>query len=45
MTVRYSGPDNACPVYYCKADLSQTGGSLCQEVRAPAVDELVAQIS
>ncbi|MER9560264.1 recombinase family protein [Mesorhizobium sp. M0323] len=43
MTVRYSGPDRACPVYCCLADRNQTGSSLCQEVRAPAVDELVAQ--
>ncbi|WP_210237126.1 MULTISPECIES: zinc ribbon domain-containing protein [unclassified Mesorhizobium] len=43
MTVRYSGPDSACPVYCCLADRNQTGSSLCQEVRAPAVDELVAQ--
>ncbi|WP_287299527.1 hypothetical protein [Mesorhizobium sp.] len=44
MTVRYSGPDSACPVYCCLADRNQTGSSLCQEVRAPAVDELVARI-
>ncbi|RWE05009.1 MAG: recombinase family protein, partial [Mesorhizobium sp.] len=43
MTVRYSGPDSACPVYCCLADRNQTGSSLCQEVRAPAVDELVVQ--
>lgn len=44
MTVRYSGPDSACPVYCCLADRNQTGSSLCQEVRAPAVDEQVARI-
>jgi hypothetical protein len=44
MTVRYSGDKNVCPVYCCLADRNQTGRSLCQEVRAPAVDELVAQL-
>ncbi|RWM87482.1 MAG: hypothetical protein EOR85_34580, partial [Mesorhizobium sp.] len=33
------------PWYYCcLADRNQTGSSLCQEVRAPAVEELVARI-
>jgi DNA invertase Pin-like site-specific DNA recombinase len=43
MSVRYSGPNSEHPVYCCLADRIQTGGPLCQEVRAPVVDELVSQ--
>src|SRR3984885_13774327 len=44
MSVRYSGPYNDYPVYCCRADKDQTATSLCQEVRATAVDDLIAQI-
>ena len=44
MSVRYSGPYNDYPVYCCRADKDQTATSLCQEVRATAVDDLVARI-
>jgi len=43
MSVRYSGPRGQNPVYCCLADRHQTGGPLCQEVRAPLVDQLVAE--
>ena len=42
MSVRYSGPHADYPVYCCRADKDQTGVSLCQEVRALAVDDFVA---
>ena len=42
MTLRYSGPEGDYPVYCCRADRDQTGASLCQEVRALAVDGLVS---
>ena len=41
MSLRYTGPNGDYPVYRCRADKSQRGGALCQEVRALAVDELV----
>ena len=41
MNLRYTGPNGDYPVYCCRADKSQRGGALCQEVRALAVDELV----
>src|SRR5260370_27485336 len=41
MSLRYTGPNGYYPVYCCRADKSQRGGALCQEVRALAVDELV----
>ena len=41
MSLRYTGPNGDYPVYCCRADKSQRGGALCQEVRALAVDELV----
>src|SRR3984957_10449464 len=44
LSVRYSGPYNGYPVYCCRADKDQTATSLCQEVRATAVDDLVARI-
>src|ERR1700731_4485168 len=44
MSVRYSGPYNNYPVYCFRADKDQTATSLCQEVRATAVDDLVARI-
>lgn len=43
MSVRYSGPHNDYPVYCCRADKDQTATSLCQEVRALPVDDVVAQ--
>jgi len=42
MSVRYSGPHADYPVYCCRADKDQTAVSLCQEVRALAVDDFVA---
>ncbi len=42
MTLRYSGPRADYPVYCCRADRDHTAEPLCQEVRALAVDELVA---
>ena len=39
MSVRYSGPHADYPVYCCRADKDQAGVSLCQEVRALAVDD------
>jgi len=44
MSVRYSGPHSNHPVYCCRADKDQTAASLCQEVRAGPVDDLVAQV-
>src|SRR5712671_3736681 len=41
MSLRYTGPNGDYPVYCCRVDKSQRGGTLCQEVRALAVDELV----
>jgi DNA invertase Pin-like site-specific DNA recombinase len=43
MSVRYSGPNNEYPVYCCRADKDQTAVPLCQEVRAGAVDDLIAE--
>jgi len=43
MSVRYSGPQNEYPVYCCRADKDQTAVSLCQEIRAGAVDDLIAE--
>lgn len=44
MTLRYSGPRADYPVYCCRADRDQAAESLCQEVRALAVDDLVSRI-
>ena len=44
MSVRYSGPHSDYPVYCCRADKDQTATSLCQEVRALPVDDVVAEI-
>ena len=44
MSVRYSGPHADYPVYCCRADKDQTAVSLCQEVRALAIDDFVARI-
>jgi DNA invertase Pin-like site-specific DNA recombinase len=44
MAVRYSGPHADYPVYCCRADKDQTATSLCQEVRALPVDDVVAEI-
>jgi hypothetical protein len=44
MSVRYSGPHADYPVYCCRADKDQTAISLCQEVRALPVDDVVAEI-
>jgi hypothetical protein len=41
MSLRYSGPNGDYPVYCCRADRGQTGGALCQEVRALPIDGLV----
>ena len=43
MSLRYSGPHNDYPVYCCRADKDQIATSLCQEVRALPVDDVVAQ--
>ena len=43
MSVRYSGPHADYPVYCCRADKDQTAVSLCQEVRALAIDDFVAR--
>jgi DNA invertase Pin-like site-specific DNA recombinase len=44
MSLRYSGPDGDYPVYCCRSDKDQEASSLCQEVRALAVDDLVASV-
>jgi hypothetical protein len=43
MSVRYSGPGNEYPVYCCRVDKDQIATSLCQEVRAGPVDDLIAE--
>ena len=44
MSLRYSGPNANYPVYCCRADKDQTAATLCQEVRALPVDDLVSRI-
>lgn len=44
MSLRYSGPNSDHPVYCCRVDKDQTAASLCQEVRAGPVDDLIAQL-
>jgi hypothetical protein len=41
MGLRYTGPNGDYPVYCCRADRDQSGGPLCQEVRALPIDTLV----
>jgi len=44
MRVRYSGPKCDHPVYSCTADRVQMDSPTCQEVRAPAIDDLVGRV-
>ena len=44
MGLRYSGPLGDYPVYHCTADRLRDGSSLCQEVRALAVDVEVERL-
>jgi len=44
MTLHYSGPQGAWPVYKCRSHQAEYGGAACQEVRALAVDAAVEQL-
>ena len=41
MQLRYSGPQGDFPVYRCGVEAQDYGGTHCQEVRAPGVDQAV----
>jgi DNA invertase Pin-like site-specific DNA recombinase len=41
MQLRYSGPQGDFPVYRCGLEAQDYGGTHCQEVRAPGVDQAV----
>lgn len=41
MQLRYSGPQGEFPVYRCGLEAQDYGGTHCQEVRAPGVDQAV----
>ncbi|GAC1575013.1 MAG: hypothetical protein NVS3B5_05710 [Sphingomicrobium sp.] len=44
MALRYSGPQSDHPVYRCQVDPSLSVGQLCQEVRAPRIEETVERL-
>jgi hypothetical protein len=44
MSLRYTGPHGDYPVYCCRFDRDQRGGTPCQDVSALPVDALVERV-